>query len=130
MEKGKSTLLLDALLNAKAIRFAGVPQKLLENEQQLKAEIADAEKKIALQDQDGPELREALFRLKKRHRELIHRLGADYPRYFALRYDTHVVTLDQVRGQLEKDQLMISYFYGDQNIYALVISRVRYILYG
>ena len=123
MEKSKSNLLLDALFNTKATQFAGIPQNLLEKEQQLKAEINKAEKMITLQDRDSPKLQEELFGLKKSHRELIHQFETDYPKYYDLRYNTDIASLVHVQNTLEKDQLMLSYFYGNKNIYALSVSR-------
>lgn len=122
MEKSKSTLLLDALLNAKATQFAGIPQNLLEREQQLKAEIANSEKKSVLENENSTELQENLFGLKEAHRKLIHQFETHYPAYFDLRYDTGVIGLDQVQDEMKGGQMLLTYFYGNTHIYGLSIT--------
>ena len=123
MEKSKSALLLDAVLNVNATAFAKIPSVLLEKEKQLKAEINDAEKKISFLDAENPELLEKLFHLKQDHRNLIDRFETDFPQYYKLRYGTDVIQLEQLQSQLEKNQLLISYFYGKSAIYGLAIAQ-------
>ncbi|MGB5555088.1 MAG: CHAT domain-containing protein, partial [Flavobacteriaceae bacterium] len=122
MEKSKSVLLLEALLSTKATKYANVPAGLLERESQLKSEITFIEKQINNSENQSYELEDQLFELKNDHRNLIQQIETSYPSYYNLKYNTEVMTVLNTQQLLAADELMISYFYGNEAIYAIAIS--------
>lgn len=122
-EKSKSVLLLDALLSSQATKFAKIPDDILENESQLKSLITHSERELQYDDVDKSKLEENLFKLNRKKRELIETLEKEYPDYYNLRYNNEVISLGDIQSSLTEDELLISYFYGDKDIYAIAISK-------
>lgn len=121
-EKSKSILLLEALLSAKATQFANVPEALLQLELQLKSEITFNEKKVINSKEDKNALKDRLFELKESHRRLIDSIENHYKDYYDLKYNTESRSLYQTQELLEPDEQLISYFYGNDALFAIAIT--------
>ena len=122
-EKSKSVLLLEALLGAKATQFANIPDTVLERESELKSEITYLEKQIKNSEDDKTEQEDALFNLKEENRQLVRKLETDYKSYYDLKYNTATISLEEAQKALSKNELLISYFYGNNAIYAISLDR-------
>ena len=123
-EKSKSVLLLEALLNMKATKFGKIPENLLETERQLKSSISYLEKEIN-QSKDEKiilELQDNLFKVKSEYRTLIDDIENNYKSYYNLKYNTHVASISQIQKLLEDDEMLVSYFYGNKNIYIISVT--------
>lgn len=119
-EKSKAIILLEAFRNANALRLAGIPDSLLEREAQIKYEISAAED--ALFKGDGnQELRDRLFQLKNKYRELLRTFEQSYSAYYRLRYDNRVITADAATSRLARGQALVAYFTGQQTHFAFVL---------
>lgn len=121
-EKSKSILLLEALLSAKATQFANVPETLLQLELQLKSEITFNEKKVNDSEDNKGVLQDRLFELRESHRRLIDSLENHYRSYYDLKYNTESRSLSQTQELLEPDEELISYFYGNDALFAIAIT--------
>ena len=121
-EKSKSVLLLDALLNTKATRFAKIPKELLQKESYLKSTITYYKKQIELGVTTSSLLEDEIFKLNNEHTDLIKTFETKYPSYYNLRYNTTVVSIASVQNSLTAEEMVISYFYGKESIYALAIT--------
>lgn len=122
-EKSKSVLLLEALLGAKATQFANIPEDILEKEHLLKAEISFIQKELNRVKDQTSELEERLFVLKEEHRQLIKQLETNYKKYYDLKYNTKTISLSDAQLQLAPDEKLISYFYGNEAIYAIGLDK-------
>lgn len=122
-EKSKSVLLLEALLGSKATQFANIPDYILERESELKSEITYLEKQIKNSEDDKAKQEDALFNLKEEYRQLVRKLETDYKNYYDLKYNTATLSLDETQKALAKNELLISYFYGNNAIYAISLDR-------
>ncbi len=120
-EKSKSAILLEALLNAKAYKFANIPQALLEKEQQLRASITYLQKKVT--KKGGKQWEEPLFAAKEKYEDFIRELEQQYPRYHDLKYNQKVVSLADFQNRLNRNTMAVSYFYGKEQLYVITISR-------
>jgi len=120
-EKSKSVLLMEALLASKATEFANMPADLLEREKQLKAEINNNEKQLN-SDQDDTSLKDKLFDLKKEYRNLVAKIESDFRAYYDLKYNSDVISIAETQKLLSNDEQLISYFYGNNSIYAITIT--------
>lgn len=119
-EKSKAIILLEAFRNANALRLAGIPDSLLEREAQIKYEISAAED--ALFKGDGnQELRDRLFQLKNKYRELLRTFEQSYSAYYRLRYDNRVITADAATSRLARGQALVAYFTGQQAHFVFVL---------
>jgi len=121
-EKSKSVLLLEAILSTKATQFANIPSTLLERERQLKSEIIYIEKQLNRSSKGNNEKEDQLFELKKEHRQIINTIETKYPSYYDLKYNTQTLALKEAQNLLKEDEKLISYFYGNDAIYALGIA--------
>ncbi len=122
-EKSKAVLLLDALLSAQATEFANVPEQLLEKEKQLKSEIAHIERQVNTGKGISTESEDELFARKNEYRNLINTIETKYPSYYDLKYGTDMVSAEQLQQSLATDELLLSYFYGNDAIYAIAIDK-------
>ncbi|MGB5436785.1 MAG: CHAT domain-containing protein [Maribacter sp.] len=122
-EKSKAVLLLEALLNTKASKFADIPEDLLEHENQLKSKITFVEKEINSSKTTSPKLEDQLFELKNDHRFLIQNIETNYPDYYDLKYKSEVISATKTQQLLANNEIIISYFYGNQGIYVIGISK-------
>ncbi|WP_036151393.1 CHAT domain-containing protein [Maribacter forsetii] len=122
-EKSKSVLLLEAILTSKATKFGNIPKDILERENNLKSEITYLEKQIAVSENLEEGIEDQLFSLKQELRNLVVDIETNYPAYYDLKYNNKIQTLPEVQSKLTENELFISYFYGNQNIYTIAISK-------
>ena len=120
-EKSKSTLLLESLLSTQATTFANIPEDLIEKEKQLKAKITYLEKLI--NKKSTSELQDELFDLKQDHRNLIKNIELNYKKYYDLKYNTQVLSRQELQDWLDEDTVLISYFYGNDNLYSITVTK-------
>ena len=121
-EKSKSVLLLEALLGAKATQFANIPREVLERERELKSEITYLEKQIKNSEADLTDQKDALFSLKEEYRQFVRKLEIDHKSYYDLKYNTATISLEETQKILSKNELIISYFYSNNAIYAIALN--------
>jgi CHAT domain-containing protein len=122
-EKSKSVILLEALLSAKALQFANVPDTLLERELQLKSEITYLEKQLSQAKAGDNEREDQLFVLQEEHRQLIDKIETNYKAYYDLKYNTETLSLAETQKLISPDEKLISYFYGYDAIYGISIDK-------
>lgn len=120
-EKSKSALLLEALLSTKATEFANIPKEIIEKEQVLKSQINHIEKQ--LNRSENKKLEDELFALKKEYRNLITTIETNYNRYYNLKYNSQVISISEVQALLKPEDVLLSYFYGNNAIYTIAITK-------
>ncbi|QRM89442.1 CHAT domain-containing protein [Lacinutrix sp. WUR7] len=120
-EKSKSALLLEALLSTKATAFANIPKEIIEQEQVLKLQINHIEKQ--LNHSENKKIEDVLFELKKEYRNLITTIETNYKSYYDLKYNAQVISVSQVQALLKPEDLLLSYFYGNNAIYTIAITK-------
>jgi len=122
-EKSKSVLLLEALLSSQATQFANIPKDILERENQLKSEITHIEKELASSYNPDVFLQDDLFDLRQKYLNFVVDIETNYPAYFDLKYDNTVLSLAETQQKLAQNELMISYFYGNEDIYTIAFTK-------
>lgn len=120
-EKGKSVILLEALLKTRANNFAKIPPGIVEKEKQLKSLITYLEKRI--RRKKNTDLEEQLFDARNEYRQFIKTIETKYKNYYDLKYNTEMATVAMVQNHLESDETLVSYFYGDQAIYVITLGK-------
>ena len=134
-DKSKSAVLLEAIADANAKNFAGIPPDLLDQERLFKAQVAYYEQKLAGKPTPEEEVlyRKELFEWTKNYNDLISSLEELFPTYYNLKHNFHVPDVATIRKRLGENEAMISYFVApeDKLVYAFVITmkslRVRQI---
>ncbi|MGB1308112.1 MAG: CHAT domain-containing protein [Oceanihabitans sp.] len=120
-EKSKSNILLEAILSSQATSFANIPKSIIEEEAHLKSKINTIEKKLNKQKKEG--LEEELFQLKNSYSKLISNIETNHKAYYNLKYNTQVTNLTKAQELLNPDDILVSYFYGNQAIYSITITK-------
>ena len=130
-EKSKVGILRDALNEAEARSFSGIPREVLDRERRLRADLAAADQRLteaSLESDAEAErlqpLRDKQFALKRGYEALQRRLEEDYPAYYDLRYRFDTAAPAEIReGVLEQGTVLVEYFLGRTQIYIFTITR-------
>jgi CHAT domain-containing protein/tetratricopeptide (TPR) repeat protein len=125
-EKNKTSVLLEEIANQKAIRFAGIPDRLLQTEYNLKTDIAFYTNKLADPDQlDSFRLelyKDRLFRSNRRYDSLIVVFEKQHPEYYNLKYKYQPASAEEIGKLLDKNSALVSYFTGDSTLTIFTLS--------
>jgi len=129
-EKNKSIVLLESITDSQAKNFAGIPQDMIEKEQELTEEIAFLERELSAKPAEDLEaqIREQLFEYQGLYKDFINQLEVDYPEYFELKYSIKTATVDEIQSKLDKKTIIMSYFIGPktQRLYIFQISKKKF----
>ncbi len=122
-EKNKDFVLLEALRNAQATQYGNVPQKVLDKEAQLRAEITYNEKEIFDATETESNFSDELFNLKQEYYSFLDSIKTNYPKYHELKYQNITLDLSTVREKvLDDNGTLISYTMTEANLYAIVLN--------
>ncbi len=129
-EKSKSAVLLDAISETNAKSFAGIPEKLLDEESRLKSELALISQKLA-QKPGGEEeqrLRSTAYALNQQYQSFIKNLEVGYPEYFNLKFNSSSPKVFQIQTSLDPKSAIISYFIDEKNnrLYRYLITKKKF----
>ncbi len=131
-EKSKNIQLTEAVLQSKAEKFAGIPDELLEREDQFKTAITEKKKEKHKLEEAGKKndsealanINKELFDLKLEHTSLLESFEKDYPNYYNLKYAAHRANISDIQqNYLTEDRSIVEYFAGDKAIYVFVINK-------
>lgn len=127
-EKSKAAVLLESISETQAKNFAGIPDSLLEKENQLKADISFFEQKLA-ENANNAKMdkfyRDKLFALNRNFEMFTKRLEANFPEYYNLKFNVNISQVADIQKHLDKETALISYFNAENNkrIYVFVITK-------
>jgi len=136
-EKSKTGIMLEALSEAAARQFVGIPDSLLEQERQLRVDLAFYDKSLIeakLQGVGGDSAKMALwedkfFALKQSYDGLLQRFEAEHPDYFNLKYQGKTVSVPELQQQLLDDKTaLVEYFTGKDSIFIFAITKDNFIV--
>ena len=116
-EKSKTAVLLESIADARAKQFANIPDSLVQQEKQLKADITFYEQKLA-EKPDAPQetlYRNKLFSLNRAYEAFTKQLEQRFPQYYNLKFNVASVSATQLRDLLDDKTALISYFIGEEN---------------
>jgi CHAT domain-containing protein/Tfp pilus assembly protein PilF len=131
-EKSRAGILLDAVNEAEARQFSGIPGELLERERQLRIDVAALDRRVteaqldpdAVDDSTRSADRNRLFDLRRQYEALLRRLEKDYPRYFDLKYRFLTASAREVRERLlDEGTALVEYFVGRDRLFVFVVTK-------
>lgn len=134
-EKSKAGILLEALSEAEAKHFAGIPDTLLEQEKQLRIDLTFydrslSEEKLKREAADSAQIvfyQNRVFGLKQAYDALLQKLEDAYPDYYQLKYQVRTAPVVEIREKiLDENSTLIEYFVGEDSLYIFTISRQRF----
>lgn len=129
-EKGKASVLLSAIKGGDAIKFSNIPTKLQTMEKDLKDRMNGYESLVYDEknafDTDLSKItlwEQKLFNLDQQHDSLLLHFEENYPSYYSLKYDNSVSGIDDIRSQMDEDQLIIEYVLTDSLLFSFVLGK-------
>lgn len=129
-EKSKSAVLLEAISDANAKSFSGIPAELLDEENKLKSAIASCAQKLAQRPSAEEEtyLRQVSFELNRNYNQFIQDLEKNYPGYFDLKYNQASPSVHDLQSLMDDESLLLSYFQDEKNnrLYIFQISNNKF----
>ncbi len=124
-ERSKASVLLSSVAESNAKAFAGIPENILQTEQNLKSEIALLEQKLA--EKKYPEhesrWRNQLIGLTERYDQFIQKMERDFPKYYDLKYNPYQIQLTDLQKNITENMMLISYFSGERRIYIFRVTK-------
>jgi CHAT domain-containing protein/Tfp pilus assembly protein PilF len=129
-EKSKVGILRDALNEAEARSFSGIPREVLDRERQLRIDLTAADQRLADAQLDrGAEegriqpLREKEFALKREYQALQQRLEKEYPAYYDLKYRFDTARPAEIQARLlDEGTVLVEYFLGRTQVFVFTIT--------
>ena len=134
MEKSKAVVLWEALVESQAKNSVGIPDSLLEQERNIKVELAYVNNELQAANNSGAdstvtELRAQQFALTRRQENLTRQLKQDYSNYFRIKYGQDSYTLAQARDYTATaNTTLVEYLWGKEYGYVLSITPQRVVL--
>ena len=134
-ERAKSLILFESVRENNARNFSGIPQNLLQKEQNFRLDITWHEKQRQSMTSEGVSEIDSsfiiesnvLFNLRQRYDSLKAYFERDYPNYYHLRYDRRTMTVSEVQKEILKpNQTLLEYFAGDSTITIFTLHTDKY----
>ena len=131
IERNKTQQILVALRDNKARKYLGLPTDLLQQEQDLTAQISQINTEILAQYRRGGsmdtqktrEIRKKKFDLEEARESLVKQMEQDYPDYHRLKYDADIMETADVQQQLlDAQSAMVSYLWGDSSVISYTLT--------
>lgn len=129
--QGKAFLLAGAMRRSGAMKYANLPDSILQEEWSLRARIADAEKKLETPDvgkSGAPDstmlaISRDISAWRSEYDGLIGHIARQYPDYYRLRAAQRKFSTDSLRRRLAPDQAMLMYGKAGARLCAFVLTR-------
>lgn len=120
MEKSKSNILLDRALDLKARYFAGIPEKVLEEERALLGTLSILQKELLSDDREKTQ--QQYLATQRQYLSFVNDLERRYPTYHHLKYDATTTAVTDVCNSLSPGEALIEYFTTDSVIYIIEVD--------
>jgi CHAT domain-containing protein len=121
MESSKSKSLSDALQEAELKKVLGQGSSLLGQLRDLRQRSISLQHQIDEKNQAS--VRDELISISQQISQLSEEINLKYPSYIRTRYENNSVSITAVKDHLQKiDGALVEYFWGDENVYAFVVS--------
>ncbi len=125
-ERSKSILLFESLQEKNALRFAGIPDSLIEKESGLRkyALFIEKQKKDAVNEKNQERIAEydrELLEIQQEIDKLTVVLRQKYPAYYQLKYPELKIKSKDIMSKLGDSTVMLEYFQGKQRSFVFVL---------
>ena len=133
-ERSKSGVLLDAISESNARKFAGIPDSLLEQESALRTGLTYYETQIQKEKDKKTQANKAkisqwentVFDMRQKYTRLTESFEREYPGYHSLKLQTKTVPLEEVQKRLLDDKTaLLEYVVGDSSVTIFAVTKNR-----
>lgn len=103
--------------------YRGVPAEILEKEKELKKlETYWLQRMLYAVDTAMASYQEALVKVSQELNEFQQKIKEEYPAYFQVKYGIENLDITELQTQLKKDESVVSYYLGEEQNWAFVVS--------
>lgn len=131
-EKSKAILLLHEVKHLEAMLSSDIPAEILKREKDILIHLNTIERLLGgekkIPEKTQTKLKDERFNLRRELDQLIETLERDYPDYHQQKYNTEPTSIADLQVQLNDNQLIISYFVGEECIYLFEISKRDFVM--
>ncbi|MEM9982142.1 MAG: CHAT domain-containing protein, partial [Bacteroidota bacterium] len=121
------------IAETQAKAFAGIPDTFLQQEQQLKVDIAALELVLAASPNDTTKTaeRSELFAKRRQYEDFVVNLEKEFPQYYQLKFSQQAPSTKQLQTQLDRRTALVSYFISEKanNIEVFYLTKKRLEVY-
>lgn len=121
-ESGKASVLQGAITASNARKFAGIPEALLREEEQLRGKTLRLERELL---EANSATQDSLFAAQREYESFVRALEKNYPKYYALKYQDAKTTVADVQKGLSPSQVMYSYYLTPSRLYVFRLSNKK-----
>jgi CHAT domain-containing protein len=118
-EQHKAVILADATRQQQATAFGGLPDSLIQREQELKTQL-DA-LKIAQSQNKDPKINDQINALYRAIDQFKSHLEQNYPKYHRLKYTDITATIPDLQQNLQSHEALLEYVVLDTVVYLFVL---------
>jgi CHAT domain-containing protein len=132
-ERNKAVILREGLQDNFAKKYSGVSEELLQQERDLKIELAYSQKQLfdASNDSLKSVWKSEVYKLQSSIDKFNRDLKESNPKYHKLRYETvNSLTVSEIQDDLKPKSLLLEYFLGEKTLYTFAISKTKYQVYS
>ncbi|MEM6270305.1 MAG: CHAT domain-containing tetratricopeptide repeat protein [Bacteroidota bacterium] len=135
MERSRSSVLMSAINSVRAAKWAGVPDSLLQQENDLRQSLGELDMEIYEMQHNGEEVDQTglmdrkaeSFAMNLAYQSVVKEIEERFPQYYELKYDLSVVDPAQVQAYLpDAETALVEYFLGDSALYIFAITQEDY----
>jgi CHAT domain-containing protein len=128
-EKSRAAILLAEIEDENAIKMGLVPEALFQLEKSLRGNMYSY--KVHIQDEeDNPHpnakkldyMRSSLFSNEIRYDSLLNIYQEKYPDYFRMKYNPRIITVEELQGELNENEVLLEYAISDSNLVIFIIT--------
>ncbi|MEL6673865.1 MAG: CHAT domain-containing tetratricopeptide repeat protein [Bacteroidota bacterium] len=129
-EQNKSLYLLESIRNADVEQFAGIPAKLVTQEQGIAARLTQTKlqlDQLAYQAEVDSVYRDSLQRSWEvtlaAYDSLMEAMETRYPSYYRIKYEPQPLALGEVQAQLADSQMLVEYYAGREFFFCFTVGK-------
>jgi CHAT domain-containing protein len=129
-EKNKASVLQQAIAESNALQFAHLPDKVLDEEKQLREQISSLEHTLssATEAQSHAEARQKLLQTNAQMVQFIQSLEKSYPEYYQLKYNAKTISVADIQKNLPNNTAVLSYLMDEKSgrLYLFLVSSTSF----
>jgi CHAT domain-containing protein len=124
MEKSKASVLLRATRNLTSQQLTSMPVSIVAKENLMKGKLYYWQHQLVnANTTEVNAIQLEILKAREAFHAIIDSLKKNYPAYYTLRYDSRIATLKETMHKLiQSDNAILEYFYGERDMYILLIS--------
>lgn len=130
VEKSKGNILKEILAESKAKDFSGLPNNLIELEQEIKtnksfllSQIVNEQARDIIDSVKINAFESKIFELNRKQDSLIQIFERKYPKYYKLKYKENILKVPYIQEQIDRKTTLLNFFSTDSIIYTFYISK-------